>query len=349
MLEFVRRNRVLISSGFFLICSLALLSANARHPGRVDPLGRAFLEIMVPFQRVASRVTGRISASWQSYVELIGVEGENAILRERLRSVEQRATRNRELELMNRRLKRLLALQRDLPTRALAAEVAARDATVWFQSLTLNRGENDGVAPGMPVLAPEGVVGVISSTSPHASKVLLLSDPNSGVDVLVQRTRVRGIVSGLLERGAVLKYVKRTEDVRVGDAVIASGLDGIFPKGMPIGRVTRVSRKDRGLFIYAEVTPAANASHLEEVLIAPPSGAELKGRPALAEPELVGPPDPVTLGIVGPNPPAPDTETAKPAHPPGAKPAHGSAEMPPSKPARGPADAPAAKPPPTTR
>ncbi len=305
MLEFVRRNRVLISSGFFLLCSLALLSANASHPGRVDPLGRAFLEIMVPFQRVASRLTARINAIWESYVELIGVEGENARLRDRLRSVEQRATGNRELALMNRRLKRLLALQRDLPTRALAAEVSARDATVWFQSLTLNRGEVDGIASGMPVLAPEGVVGVISSTSPHAAKVLLLSDPNSGVDVLVQRTRVRGIVSGLLERGAVLKYVKRTEDVRVGDAVVASGLDGIFPKGMPIGRVTRVSRKDRGLFLYAEVTPAANAAHLEEVLIAPPSGAELKGRLALAQPELVGPPDPVSVGILGPNPAAP--------------------------------------------
>jgi rod shape-determining protein MreC len=204
---------------------------------------------------------------------------------------------------MNRRLKRLLALQHDLPTRALAAEVSARDATVWFQSLTLNRGEADGVAAGMPVLAPQGVVGVISSTSPHAAKVLLLTDPNSGVDVLVQRARVRGIVSGLLERGAVLKYVKRSEDVRVGDAVVASGLDGIFPKGMPIGRVTRVSRKDRGLFLYAEVTLAADAARLEEVLVAPPSGVELRRRTAkiaTESAEPIGPPDPATLGILGP-------------------------------------------------
>ncbi len=311
MLEFVRRNRVLISSGFFLMCSLALLSANAGHPGRVDPLGRAFLEIMVPFQRVTSRVTSSAAGVWRSYVNLVGVERENAQLRERLRGIEQRATRHRELELMNRRLKRLLALQRDLPTHALAAEVSARDATVWFQSLTLDRGAADGIAPGMPVLAPEGVVGVISSASPHASRVLLISDPNSGVDVLVQRTRVRGIVSGLLERGAVLKYVKRTEDVRVGDAVVASGLDGIFPKGMPIGRVARVSRRDRGLFLYAEVTPAADAARLEEVLVAPPSGGELRGRIALAEPELVGPPDPATLGVLGPEPPTQEAGASK--------------------------------------
>jgi rod shape-determining protein MreC len=152
---------------------------------------------------------------------------------------------------------------------AVAAEVVGRDASVWFQSLTIDKGERDGLKPGMPVLAPEGVVGMISGTSSHAARVMLLTDPNSGVDVLVQRTRARGIVSGQLEQEAVLKYVKRDEDVKVGDRVITSGLDGVFPKGMPVGHVTEVSRKDRGLFLYAEVTPSAAASRLEEVLVVP--------------------------------------------------------------------------------
>jgi rod shape-determining protein MreC len=304
MLEFVRRNRVLLSSGFFLACSLVLLSANARHPGRLDPLGRAFLEVMAPFQRVASTAGRRVADVWEGYIGLIGVERDNSRLRTRLRVLEERATRQRELELMNKRLKRLLALERDLPTRGITAEVAARDATVWFQSLTLNRGEADGVFVGMPVLAPAGVVGVISSASAHASRVLLLTDPNSGIDVLVQRSRVRGILSGQLEAGALLKYVKRSEDVKVGDQVIASGLDGIFPKGMPVGRVTRVSRKDRGLFLYAEVTPAADAARLEEVLVAPPSGMELKSRVAAQVADSPGPPDPATLGLHGPELPA---------------------------------------------
>jgi len=301
MLEFIRRNRVLLSSSFFLVCSLALLSLNARHPGRVDPLGRAFLEVMAPLQAVTTGLARRTGDLWSGYVSLIGVERENGRLRGYLHELERHATHQRELELMNRRLKRLLALQRRLPTRAVAAEVSSRDASVWFQSLTLDKGEVDGLEPGMSVLAPAGVVGVISSTSPHAARVLLLTDPNSGVDVLVQRTRVRGIVSGLLEQGAVLKYVKRAEDVRVGDRVVASGLDGIFPKGITVGRVTRVSRKDRGLFLYAEVAPAADASRLEEVLVAHASGAELQaGGPAS---EVAGPPDPAALGILGP--PAP--------------------------------------------
>jgi rod shape-determining protein MreC len=308
MLEFIRRHRVLLSSSFFLVCSLALLSANARHPGRVDPLGRAFLELMAPAQRLSSLITSRIAGIWHGYLSLRGVERENGRLRARLHELERRATHQREIELMNRRLKRLLALQRRLPSVAVAAEVTGRDPSVWFQSLTLNKGELDGLNPGMPVLAPEGVVGVISSTSPHAARVLLITDPNSGVDVLVQRTRSRGIVSGLLEQGAVLKYVKRAEDVQVGDRLITSGLDGIFPKGVSVGHVTHISRKDRGLFLHAEVTPSADASRIEEVLVAPASGAELL--PALdAVPEIVGPPDPAALGLLGP--PAPAAERAR--------------------------------------
>jgi rod shape-determining protein MreC len=304
MLEFVRRNRVLLSTGFFLLCSLGLLSANARQPGRLDPLGHVFLEVMAPLQRVTAGIGGVARGVFDRYVLLVGTQAENERLRVRLSDLERRGTHQIEMELMNRRLKRLLALERELPTKAVAASVVARDASVWFQSLTLNKGELDGIRTSMPVIAPEGVVGLISSTSLHASRVLLLTDPNSGIDVLVQRTRVRGILSGLLEEGTTLKYVKRSDDVRVGDRVVASGLDGVFPKGLPVGRVTKVSRKDRGLFLYAEVTPEADASRLEEVLVALPSGEELR-RPALLPSAAEnGPPDPAEIGIFGPPAPA---------------------------------------------
>ncbi|MEB2286456.1 MAG: rod shape-determining protein MreC [Polyangiaceae bacterium UTPRO1] len=309
MLEFVRRNRVLLSSGFFLLCSLGLLSANARQPGRIDPLGHVFLELMSPFQRLTAGIGGVTRGLFDRYIFLVGTEAENARLKARIRDLEQRGTHQSETELMNRRLKRLLALERKLPTTAVAATVTARDASVWFQSLTLDKGEVDGIRVGMPVIAPEGVVGLISSTSLHASRVLLLTDPNSGIDVLVQRTRVRGILSGLLEHGTTLKYVKRNDDVQVGDRIIASGLDGVFPKGLPVGRVTSVSRKDRGLFLYAEVTPQADASRLEEVLVAFPSGEALR-KPAVAtDAAASGPPDPAALGLYGP--PAPAARGAK--------------------------------------
>jgi len=304
MIEFVWRNRVLFSSGFFLLCSLGLLSANAGRPGRVDPLGAAFLEIMAPLQRVTTTALAGARDLWTGYVRLVGAAAENVGLRHELRAWEQRAARLRELERMNHRLKRLLGLQRRLPAPAVAAEVAARDATVLFESLVLDKGARHGIEPGMPVLAPEGIVGVIAATSAHAARVLLLTDPNSGVDVLVQRTRVRGIVSGRLEQAAILKYVGRAEDVRAGDRIVTSGLDGVFPKGMPVGRVTRVSRDDPGLFLYAEVAPAADTTRLEEVLVAAPGGGAIaRGGPTLL-PRAVGPPDPATLGLMGPPRPA---------------------------------------------
>jgi rod shape-determining protein MreC len=118
----------------------------------------------------------------------------------------------------------------------------------------------------MAVVTPLGVVGQVVSVTARSAKVLLITDPNSGVDVLVQRTRSRGIVSGSLENGTILKYVKRSEDIQVGDRLITSGLDGIFPKGMMVGTVIKVRKQNLGLFQYIEVMPAVTSARAEEVM-----------------------------------------------------------------------------------
>src|SRR5262249_41469697 len=141
------------------------------------------------------------------------------------------------------------------------------------------------------------VVGQVFLVSRHAARVLLVSDHNSGVDALVQRTRARGIVQGTVDAGCGLKYVKRTEDVQVGDTVVTSGLDGIFPKGLPIGQVVAVDKRGQGLFQYAEIAPRVDFSQLEEVLVArgpvttaeppvdaPPTGAPRGGAPPTGAP-----------------------------------------------------------------
>jgi rod shape-determining protein MreC len=119
----------------------------------------------------------------------------------------------------------------------------------------------------MAVVSPGGVVGRVVSTSPNAARVLLLEDPSSGVDVLVQRSRARGIVEGSLNGGCQLKYVKHREDLRVGDLVATSGLDGIFPRGVAVGTISRLSREEGGLFQTAEVEPAVDFNKLEEVMV----------------------------------------------------------------------------------
>ena len=138
----------------------------------------------------------------------------------------------------------------------------------------LDKGISDGVRKGMAVVTPLGVVGQVVAVTARTAKVLLLTDANSGIDVLVQRTRSRGIVSGSLENGVVLKYVKRSEDIQEGDRLITSGTDGVFPKGMMVGTVIKVSKQHIGLFQSIEVLPAVQAARVEEVLVVAAERAE---------------------------------------------------------------------------
>jgi rod shape-determining protein MreC len=267
MFEFLRRNQVLFSSGLFLTLSLVLVSANRSGVRRFDPLGVVFLEVLRPLQSGTTQATGEIGSLWSGYVGLIGVARENRELREKLRQLDAAHHRDAEIELENRRLARLLDFKTDVPSQVVTARVIGKDATGMFESFTLDRGETDGVKPGMAVVCADGVVGRIAQASPHASRVLLLSDHNSGVDALVERTRARGIVEGSLNRTCSMKYIKRGDEIDVNDVIVSSGLDGIFPKGILIGRVSGVTRKDIGLFQVAEVVPAVDFTKLEEVLV----------------------------------------------------------------------------------
>lgn len=267
MIEFLRRHQVVFASAIFLSLSLFLLTANRGGVRRFDPLGAIFLEVLRPLQGGLATAIAHGRGLWLGYVELTRVAEENERLKIELRALEGEHRRTTEIELANRRLERLLEVRAEIPAKALAVRVVGKDASGWFATFTVDRGERDGVAVGMAVVAPEGVVGRIAQTSPHAARVLLVSDHNSGVDALVQRTRARGIVEGTLSGKSNLKYVKPTEDLVPGDLVVTSGLDGIFPKGLLLGRVTAVTRKDASLFQGAEVEPAVDFPRLEEALV----------------------------------------------------------------------------------
>jgi rod shape-determining protein MreC len=128
----------------------------------------------------------------------------------------------------------------------------------------------------MAVVAAAGVLGQIVSVSARTAKVLLLTDSLSAVDVISQRSRTRGIVSGSLTEGAVMKYVKRSEDLQVGDPLITSGIDGVFPKGVPVGRVEKVYQKGYGLFQHVTVALAADPTMVEELLVVSSGDVELR-------------------------------------------------------------------------
>ncbi|MGZ9143640.1 MAG: rod shape-determining protein MreC [Candidatus Binatia bacterium] len=250
-----------------MLLSLYILTASARGQIKNEPIGALLMWILRPLQ-----IAGQGTANWikgfrDNYDTLAGFRSENERLRKRLQTLEIERQRLLEAEATNRRLQQLLDFRSELPAGAITASIIAASATSWFQSCVLNKGSADGVRKGMAVVTPLGVIGQVVSVTGRTAKVLLLTDPNSGIDVLVQRTRSRGIVSGSLESGTVLKYVKRSEDVQEGDRLVTSGLDNVFPKGMLAGTVIKVRKQSRGLFQTVEVLPAVQASLVEEVLV----------------------------------------------------------------------------------
>jgi rod shape-determining protein MreC len=282
MLEFVRRNRIVLTSGFLLLLSLLLVSASARAARPRDPLTIILLEGMRPLQLLLSEGQRGLADAWNHYLNLVGVRTENEALKRRIRLLEHEVRQVAPLRESNQRLSALLGLRASLDGHAQAARISGRDPVALFQSVTIDKGEQDGIAKGFAVVADDGLIGRVVATSAHAARVLLITDHNSGVDAVVERSRARGIVAGALSDGCVMKYLQRGEDVTVGDRVATSGLDGIFPKGIPIGEVTKVSRNHRGMLQVAEIRPSAELERLDEVLVVAPSARVLDYTPASA-------------------------------------------------------------------
>jgi rod shape-determining protein MreC len=267
MFAFLRKNQVLLSSYICLLLSLYIVSAAARGQLKSDPIGPVLMWMFRPLQMAVQQATGWVQELNDSYLTIAAYKADNERLRKRIQSLEIERNQWLEAEATNRRLQQLLDFRSHLPAGSVTASVIANSASTWFQSCLLDKGSDDRVRKGMAVVTPLGVVGQVVSVTPKSAKVLLITDPNSGVDVLVQRTRARGIVSGSLENGPILKYVKRSEDIQVGDRLITSGLDGIFPKGVMVGTIIKVRKQNLGLFQYIEVLPAVSSTRVEEVMV----------------------------------------------------------------------------------
>ena len=267
MLAFVRRNQVLLASFLCVLFSLLILSAAARGRLQRDPIGPLLLELMRPLQIGAQATVAKLKEIQHRYGTFRGLASENDRLKGRITELEAERNRLLEVEATNRRLRELLELRSQLPSGSLTATVISNSASTWFRSFVLDKGSADGVLQGMAVVSPVGVAGQVVAVTSRSAKVLLVTDPHSGVDVIVQRSRARGIVSGSLEGAPIMKYVKRSEDIQEGDRLITSGLDGTFPKGLLVGTVAKVRKKSFGLFQYVEVSLAVDPSRIEEVLV----------------------------------------------------------------------------------
>ncbi len=231
------------------------------------PFCEALYTALRPFQQAVTTIHNRVSSVWQSYVALVNVRAQNHALKEEIRRLKSEKVVLLDKESENKRLKKLLGLKASHDFPSLAAQVIGEDASGWYRTLLINRGSEDGVHPDMPVTVAEGVVGRVDSCSRDMARVLLLTDPNHSVDCRVARTRDRGVLTGSLERGCILRYINLKSGIQPEDEVITSGLDGIFPRGLPVGKVESIEKGYQGLFWEARVRPAVDFSEIEEVLV----------------------------------------------------------------------------------
>ena len=252
---------------YLVLCALVLivLQISGRYGGdEFHTVGRKPLS---PWQRAFHWVVGSARTVFQNYILLVNLKEENHQLQEEVRRLKQENANLKESAQTLERLQRLLLLKARVPGAMIAAEVIASSPSAWFRTIVINKGQRDGVKKGFPAVTLEGVVGKVIKVSSRSSVVLLVIDRNSSVDCLVQRTRTRGILEGEGEGRCYLRYVSRTEDIQVGDHIVTSGLEGIFPKGLSLGEVAKVEKKAYGLFQEIEVMPSADLGRLEEVMV----------------------------------------------------------------------------------
>jgi rod shape-determining protein MreC len=254
-----------------MIVPFFVLKANLNDPKNSNEFDRHLINFSSPLQWLSSTGAREISNLWGNYVYLVDVKADNARLAYENARLEERVRRLEQQEVENRRLRKLIGLRDTLPGDFLSAQVIGKGVTEFFRvnRLSVDRGARD-IRPNMPVIALGGVVGMVRQVAGDTVDVRLVVDPDSAVDVVVERTGARGILRGtgdLKTYSLRVQYAERTDEVDVGDLMVTSGVGMRFPKGIPVARVTKVIKREFGIYQQVEAAPTVDFSRLEEVLI----------------------------------------------------------------------------------
>jgi rod shape-determining protein MreC len=266
-MPFPNKYRSIIIASILVVIFFIVLSFVFKSSGETSIFRKVVLEIVVPLENVINSALDGIHKGWDRYIFLVGLEEENKKLKKKVSSLTSEVRTYSETHLECMRLRNLLNLQESFHSQTIPARVIGRERSSIFKTILLDKGTSDGLKVGLPVIAVGGVVGRIIDVSWNVSKVLLFIDYNSNIDALVQNARAQGILQGSGNKGCVLKYVQRLENVNVGDAVVSSGLAGVFPKGLLLGTVISVDKEETSLFQKISVAPSVDVSKLEEVLV----------------------------------------------------------------------------------
>jgi rod shape-determining protein MreC len=283
MLDLIKRNRVLVSACTVLSLLAVLLSLRWSNPGYARWIDEALHVVAYPFQAAYQKTTGGISSAISHYVYLVNVKEENDRLKQQIQAVQEEMNQYVNSSIQFNLLREQLGFLEETPERKVWAEVVGASADNFHNILLINKGHQAGIRRNYPVVLRQGVVGRIESVTALQAVVELIVDRRHRFPVLVQRTRdrlqARG-KSGDLElqsqdramafgqgTGINVDRIRMLSDIQVGDRVITSGLEGIFPKGLLVGEITQIGREKHELFQVAEVKPVVDFSRIEGVFV----------------------------------------------------------------------------------
>ena len=245
---------------------IILISAQVNSSAGVPLLEVVTFGAFAEVQRGAAGLTGNIRDAWSGYGNLRGVRAENEALKRQLSDLQVRFQQERARAVRVEELEKLLGFQREQRVGTIAAGVIGASASLDFRGITIDRGTTHAVTANMAVIAPAGLVGRVVTPTAHASKVQLMIDQNAAAGALVERTRAQGIVVGTGVEMLRMNFVPVTADVKAGDIVVTSGVDGIYPKGFVIGKVEQVDNGN-GIYKNIRVRPTVEFNRLEDVLV----------------------------------------------------------------------------------
>ena len=251
-----------------ILAALVMISLNARRGVPETGFARKLvLETAWPLESLKNSSIKAIREGWNRYLFLMGLEEENRRLKKKNDELANQLIRYQEGYLESLRLRKMMNLMGQHAATPIVAEVIDREQSSAFKSILINKGSANGLNVGLPVLNDQGVVGRLTECSWHVSRIMLIVDENSNVAAILQGSRTNGILQGAGAAGCRLKYIPKADEVRIGDAVISSGLGGIFPKGIILGVVSAVHKKEGGLFQRIDVQPSVDFAKLEEILV----------------------------------------------------------------------------------
>jgi rod shape-determining protein MreC len=268
MLEFWLRYRKYTRLLLVLLAAFSLLTLQQVRPGESQWLAEGIAAVTAPVQSAFARMHRGALGLWTTYLEWKGLRLNAERLRIEVTALRLRQLRQDELEAENARLRALLDVRERIAVRTVGAEVVAREWNGFTRGLTINRGRADGLERLAPIIVTAGVVGRVLELRRNSAVIQLLTDPASSIGGVVHRTRAQGLVEGVAGGRLRLKLAAREEGFSAGDLVSTSGMGGLFPKGLPLGRVVQV-HPATGLFRLADLEPAVDLAKVEEVLVLP--------------------------------------------------------------------------------